>query len=466
MIKINFFENNIKDYKDSININSLFFGGLNQSEFIKNNLKITSEPKLYNEHKDFIIDVLSQNKETEIFWDLKLYPLDFNFILKYKKILNYLLFDIVFIEEKYKSIKDFEEIINKGISFIILKCKESDLASKKIIIYSRSLVSIDSSDNLEFLRNSKPTSRSFNQFELSNNWYTKTSLKRSKLQNEFDYIKNLPVSLKDFFPVIDEKSFKITEKSASYRLKKINGSDLASISIANKISDEIADAFINFIFSWFDAVREKKIKMASSSMSEFLVHKIQKRAYTIKEDSFISDIKIFSNYFNLIDFKDHCARLISLLEKNKLYIDQFSPGLFHGDLCLSNIICDDNLQFFLVDPRGLENKKASVNIIYEVAKLRHSIISQYDYINMNRSSLISDKNGNLLIEYNKNKSLDKLKNIYSKITKKLNLDNEIIKIVESSLFLTMIPLHLESRSKCLKFYVKSLNIFKSINLVN
>ena len=57
MIKINFFENNIKDYKDSININSLFFGGLNQSEFIKNNLKITSEPKLYNEHKDFIIDV-------------------------------------------------------------------------------------------------------------------------------------------------------------------------------------------------------------------------------------------------------------------------------------------------------------------------------------------------------------------------------------------------------------------------
>ena len=103
------------------------------------------------------------------------------------------------------------------------------------------------------------------------------------------------------------------------------------------------------------------------------------------------------------------------------------------------------------------------NIIYEFAKLRHSIMSSYDYINMELNLI---EIGNKFPARNlitKNDSYHYLANIYARLLDKYSVSEEIIKITEASLFFSMIPLHLESKRKIISFYIQSFSILKSLD---
>lgn len=114
--------------------------------------------------------------------------------------------------------------------------------------------------------------------------------------------------------------------------------------------------------------------------------------------------------------------------------------LIHGDYCFSNLLYDINSGVVrLIDPRGIWGSSAAGDIKYDLAKLRHSISGDYDFIVNDLFSLdINEKEINYTIENNENQQRIK-KYFDKKLAKRFDLAH--IKLIEGLLFLSMIPLH-------------------------
>ena len=121
-------------------------------------------------------------------------------------------------------------------------------------------------------------------------------------------------------------------------------------------------------------------------------------------------------------------------------------NIIHGDLCFANMMIDNNLSFIkVIDPRG---KFGSYDIYgdyrYELAKLFHSVDGKYDYIIKDLFYLkYSDNNIVFNIE-DKDRNFDLYKVFTKVFNNEIGDDLKKIELIESLLFLSMIPLHGES----------------------
>ena len=173
-------------------------------------------------------------------------------------------------------------------------------------------------------------------------------------------------------------------------------------------------------------------KQNSYDITNLILEKNKLRYQELKQLNFISDLDTICKYFD-IEIPSKIFKITDqLILKNANKINRYKCGMYHGDLCLSNIIIDNNLNFFLIDPRGEDHKGRTTNLLYDIAKLRHSIISSYDLINseLNHINILSSQKTHNKIE--RNNSFKLLSNSYSIILQKLNIDDQIIKIIEAS----------------------------------
>lgn len=132
----------------------------------------------------------------------------------------------------------------------------------------------------------------------------------------------------------------------------------------------------------------------------------------------------------------------------------------HGDFCLTNLLYDKRSRIIkMIDPRG----EFSVPGIYgdnryDLAKIYHSILSGYDFIISDRFFVnINDD----IVEHKIFKT--KYHKEVGKMTQELFVKNEIInqevRIIESLLFLSMIPLHKDRPDRQLAMISIGLELF-------
>ena len=62
-----------------------------------------------------------------------------------------------------------------------------------------------------------------------------------------------------------------------------------------------------------------------------------------------------------------------------------------------------------------------------------------------------------------NDSFELLKYTYHDLLENFGLDDNIIKLVEASLFFSMLPLHTENYTKILSFYLKFISLLDELN---
>jgi len=135
------------------------------------------------------------------------------------------------------------------------------------------------------------------------------------------------------------------------------------------------------------------------------------------------------------------------------------PALMHGDYCFSNLLYDfQGNQIKMIDPRG----ELYGDHYYEVAKLFHSILFDYDFVD---SELYVKKNGTYKL-YNNGKY--KIKELFkNKINKYYTAEEQkYILLITASLFLSMIPLHSHNTNNQEIYYDifrKIFNIYKEDN---
>ena len=221
--------------------------------------------------------------------------------------------------------------------------------------------------------------------------------------------------------------------------------------LSDRISLVLKQDLFSFLCCWIDSVTSLT-PHSNSTTVDFIIRKNSDR------------IKLFSSSLQGIYFSQVLeflglpsleitqSRLIGRLQKSSHYINSF-PSALSWRLCLSNILHSHN-QFFLIDPRGTSFDSPNLNILYEFAKLRHSFVDPYDLFNSGDISFIYNSEGSFEFHPCKSPSTSRqhISDIYFSMLNRYQLDDQIIKVIESSLFLSMLPLHAESPSKLLRFY--------------
>jgi hypothetical protein len=135
----------------------------------------------------------------------------------------------------------------------------------------------------------------------------------------------------------------------------------------------------------------------------------------------------------------------------------------HGDLCLGNVFFDDRIgRILAVDPRGISKDSNRFDFEYDIAKLSHSIEGGYDYLasNLFRVTLKSQSwNLQLPSQSNCEKAREVWRRSLIQIRAELGITSSFDRRLEAYLFLTMTPLHKESKPRQIACICNAARIF-------
>jgi hypothetical protein len=270
-------------------------------------------------------------------------------------------------------------------------------------------------------------SRAFNRLEFQNGFLKKSSLDIFKVWCEYSWLQNAKGLLANHVPQV--KGFNILAKEASYEVEYINKAVLSDVFVfGNQPNAQIIEILKSIKVQLDVLTSGTSFNDISSTVSNSFMHlKLQERQSEIEllfegEDEILSEINKHIKE-NLDFFKDK----------------KYANVPMHGDLCFSNIIYDFSLFTpILIDPRGYLFRDIGFSFngpkIYDILKLAHSYVAGYDFI----------------VAGYYNHDFFQL----SQLSHRLNQFLEIFEIerVElimgmKNLFLSMIPLHKESKER-------------------
>ena len=305
------------------------------------------------------------------------------------------------------------------------------------------------------------TSRFFNNiFYLEEN---KTILKSSsdfkKIQSEYFFYKNLPNNLKTFFPHIYSEK-KIKEKINEIEMEFVPYPNLSEIFLFKNIGPNSWIRIINSIKKIYKSFYLEEIYKIENDASWLYSSKLLKRFEMTKNfiknsnNSFLNKILTDGIYVNNIFHTGNLYEIFdSLSNFLKGYERNIKQYIGHGDLCFNNILVDQISGCIkLIDPKAYWDKKRNifglVDPNYDLAKLNHSYRYLYDSIvNKLYSIKINKKNVELIIyapsEY------DLVNKFFDQIIMKKNIDDDLLRNLTASLFLSMLPLHKEDQDRFL-----------------
>lgn len=135
--------------------------------------------------------------------------------------------------------------------------------------------------------------------------------------------------------------------------------------------------------------------------------------------------------------------------------------IIHGDLCFANVMIDDSLSFLrVVDPRGSFGPwDIYGDRRYELAKLAHSVDGGYDLIIKDRMDVFWDADeARIDLSLKQPEGPDLWRVMQECLSKQLRGCLPEVRLIESLLFLSMVPLHGESRAHQMAMIATGLRI--------
>ncbi|RJP75085.1 MAG: hypothetical protein C4522_21775 [Desulfobacteraceae bacterium] len=297
----------------------------------------------------------------------------------------------------------------------------------------------------------------------------KTSTDKKKLLNEIGWYLKLPKHLQYLAPRIFDYSLSFENPFIDlefYGYPALNDMYLYGnydIGVWNHIFQAIDNIVHDMAAYQLKPSRKADLHEAMSSMYE---QKTAKRLESILEDdrftSFCHD-KLAINHFPVFSLCQVLEMLPKAIERLNLYeLQHFS--IIHGDLCLSNILYDHRNRIVrVIDPRGGFGKYDIYgDFRYDIAKLSHSIEGDYDFL-VNGLFDLHRENGNVLLSVHLQERHHEIKKLFkTRLLERMAVDYNHIKLIESLLFLSMVPLHADRFRSQQAFIARGLSIFSAV----
>jgi dTDP-glucose pyrophosphorylase len=306
----------------------------------------------------------------------------------------------------------------------------SEMLSAYNVRYPMTVSKIDTSDLKdfgtieEFIQNRGISkSRSFNKIERSGNFVFKTSeTKRDKLREEYFWYRSIPSKLAIFTPRVFDMS------AGGYSMELVKSTNLRELYLYLDRSQETWDEVFSKVGEFIQECKKETLS-----------------GYPGFWDS------IFEKNYSRIEgteYEHHKDFLDKLHKRIKAHHVYDKITWFHGDLHFANMFyCFHYKELKLIDPNG----RLSGHWLYDIAKLYHSVIGKYDWIDSELYSSFGFVD----------KGIDGVHLAFNKFMRDIGLSDDDIDLVRqltASLFLTMIPLHDHSKKNQELFYKEFLRL--------
>lgn len=285
------------------------------------------------------------------------------------------------------------------------------------------------------------TQRAFNTMTINDHCIEKSSTHNKKIEAEAFWFAHLPASLRIFTPQFLGQYQK--EDHISYQLEYLHQTALNELFVFAELPIHSWHPILNSCIQFLTSCAEYRApdNSPANHFSSLFGDKTQQRIQEFCSQRNI-DINQLWNFNH-----QHQVSIEQLLEDSAQYLPSPNSVLcvLHGDFCFSNILYDSRShRIKTIDPRGLTPEgQISLygDILYDVAKLSHSVLGLYDFIIAGYCSIdIQNENIDLTIHAGQ-PQFDIQKTFLELVKQHFNLDASHLYAMQIQLFLSMLPLH-------------------------
>jgi hypothetical protein len=257
-----------------------------------------------------------------------------------------------------------------------------------------------------------------------------------------------------------------TETTASYTMERYGISDMAIKWIHGSVEAATFDQFLNKVFYFINSRNIKEISKQEyvEKSNELYLDKLINRINDLKNVKLYENLNSFissgTDYNSIDEVLEKYKKLYNIVLKTRKF--EYFAVIGHGDLCFSNILYDNDTALLrLIDPKGaLAQEDLWTNPYYDIAKLSHSVCGSYDFFNsgLYEINLDSDLKFKLTINFDNSDCLT----IFKRHLAENGFNYACVRIFEASLFLSMLPLHMDYPKKVFGFLLNAINIMNEV----
>ncbi|MBR3644651.1 MAG: hypothetical protein IKN57_14245 [Parasporobacterium sp.] len=308
--------------------------------------------------------------------------------------------------------------------------------------------------------------RFFNKLSGDNYIVIKQSENVEKLRKEYRFYSLLPEEMRMWFAM--PFAYREEGGSASYSMERYHMTDLAIRYVHGAISPVEFRSIMEKLFHFISTRSEKSVTADEYERCEraLYVDKVKSRIEDLKKTAAFERIEALLRSGSKYESIDAVFDLYYRLYEKITHKKRFKPVLVvgHGDLCFSNILYNDEASFMkLIDPKGaLNEEELYTNPYYDVAKLSHSVCGAYDFFNSDLFEIVVDEDMKLKLRLDADTA--QYQAVFMEYLNRYKLDPQLIRLYEASLFLSMLPLHIDREKKVLGLLLNAIGILEGIEI--
>lgn len=306
-------------------------------------------------------------------------------------------------------------------------------------------------------------SRYFNT--LKGNEYTlvKSSTNKKKIRAEYNFYHLLPDNMKYWF--VMPFDYKEEETQASYTMERLHMADLAVKWVHGSIDVAEFESIMDKYFYFFKSRHSRPCGQEEylRTGNTLYVDKVRERVENLKSLPEFGRIRAMLSAEEGLDIDALVDRYLALKERVEAtaeYKRELVIG--HGDPCFANALyskATKTLKF--IDPKGANTEEELwTHPYYDVAKLSHSVCGRYDFFNNALFDIKVDNNFtfDLEIPFDNAKYIE----IFRRKVEENGFDYMSVRVYEISLFLSMLPLHIDNPHKVFGFILNVKNMLEEV----
>lgn len=313
--------------------------------------------------------------------------------------------------------------------------------------------------------NGATESRHFNAIRIDRHVFSKTSTDRDKMAREYAFFGLAPERMKPF--LITSFDFFDDGARAGYSTERLAVPDAALQLIHRAFDEGSFGALVETFFAFLAArpVKPMEREGVRAVARDAILGKMHQRLdllLTTAPGRRLDALLVEAGpYGGIASMRERAAALIEAAIARDPS-DALAFG--HGDPCLSNILFDRRTRLFrLIDPRGARNEaEAWMHPLYDLAKFSHSVLGGYDFVNNDLFECSLDAELKFVLRLHDDGPPASFRAILERHLAETGLDLGIVRAYELSLFMSMMPLHIDHPRKLAGFAMLAARIIREL----
>jgi hypothetical protein len=329
-----------------------------------------------------------------------------------------------------------------------------------------SVVPLDLSKIRDFLlfTSGSTATRHFNEVQIDDYYYTKRSSDKRKMLAEYAFYGLVPERMRPW--LIQPFAFEDEGERASYKMLRYYLADTALQWVHGAFEADTFKAFVErLLFFLAERPQQKCSKEQSAALArELFVNKLEARvAQFLATEEGRRINQLAASGTPELEITRQLKRYLALYSRFEKDFAFTYHVVGHGDPCFSNILYDQQRYLLkLIDPKGAATEADLwTHPLYDLCKISHSALGDYDFINNGLYKVGFADDNNLVLELTQTNQ-EALKSIFVQQVKNMGHNMRTMRLGEASLFLSMLPLHMDYPNKVIAFMLKARQLLDEV----